>query len=247
MKRSYRALPIPLRPVLHKLASLRGLQVIPVPPNGTDRGTYAALSSDPIKVIFDVGANVGKVAVAFAAEFPEAVIYSFEPVSTTFQEHRRTTSHLRNVRAIQMAIGRQECQVRMTVAADSQLCRMDTGEGGVTEIVKMSSVDAFCAIHGIDTIDILKTDTEGHELEVFEGANNALSRIRFVLVEFGTVADDPNHVSFERIYADLLCRGFVLASIFEPSYTRTGLLRYANALFYRKAGQRETIGSQQRL
>ena len=40
--------------------------------------------AEPVRCIFDVGANMGQSAARFAREFPSAQIYSFEPVKQTF-------------------------------------------------------------------------------------------------------------------------------------------------------------------
>ena len=52
--------------------------------------------------------------------------------------------------------------------------------------VKVSSLDCFCKDQNIDRIDVLKIDTEGHELEVLKGAVNLLSsrKIRYIYAEF---------------------------------------------------------------
>src|SRR5215213_2166853 len=37
-----------------------------------------------LKTIFDVGANVGQTAIWFSESFPEAMLFSFEPISSTY-------------------------------------------------------------------------------------------------------------------------------------------------------------------
>ena len=44
------------------------------------------LGRDQIKVVFDVGANVGQSALRYVQEFPLAEIYSFESVAATYGE-----------------------------------------------------------------------------------------------------------------------------------------------------------------
>jgi len=57
-------------------------------------------------------------------------------------------------------------------------------EKGIIE-VPIDSIDSFCAQKKIDQIDLLKIDTEGHEMCVLKGAEKLLSekRIDFVLSE----------------------------------------------------------------
>ena len=49
------------------------------------------------------------------------------------------------------------------------------------------TIDEFAAEHGLTTIDLLKMDIEGHELEALHGAANLLGagRIKALTFEFG--------------------------------------------------------------
>ena len=53
---------------------------------GMDHPFYNCNINREIKVIFDIGANIGDVTLAAARSFPNAHIYSFEPVSTTYKK-----------------------------------------------------------------------------------------------------------------------------------------------------------------
>lgn len=44
-------------------------------------------------------------------------------------------------------------------------------------LVKTITIDNFVEQHQIKFIDVLKTDTEGFELEVLKGATNAIKKI----------------------------------------------------------------------
>ena len=53
--------------------------------------------------------------------------------------------------------------------------------------VLIDTVDNYCAAKGIDRIDLLKVDIEGHELDCFKGAQGmfATKAIGLVTLEFG--------------------------------------------------------------
>jgi len=55
--------------------------------------------------------------------------------------------------------------------------------------VECETLDAFCSRLGVNRIDILKIDTEGHEMAVLRGASQMLSmhRVQFIYVEFNTM------------------------------------------------------------
>jgi precorrin-6B methylase 2 len=49
------------------------------------------------KVIFDIGANLGQSAIKYSKEFPNAKIYSFEPVDSTYTLLKRNVQDISNV------------------------------------------------------------------------------------------------------------------------------------------------------
>ena len=49
--------------------------------------------------------------------------------------------------------------------------------------VRTDTIDNFCKEQSIDSIDILKIDTEGSEIEVLEGAKNMLKKTNIILIE----------------------------------------------------------------
>ena len=52
-------------------------------------------------------------------------------------------------------------------------------------MVRSSSLDSFCKRKSIKNIDLLKIDTEGHEMQVLNGAKDMLKNdIKFILIEF---------------------------------------------------------------
>jgi len=65
--------------------------------------------------------------------------------------------------------------------------------------IKTDRLDSYCAEHGIETIDILKIDVEGHELSVLKGAENLFreNRIRAVAYEIG-----PHQMARREFYKD---------------------------------------------
>lgn len=53
-----------------------------------------------------------------------------------------------------------------------------------TEKIQLTSVDLFCREHSIDTLSLLKIDTEGHDLRVLEGCKRMLSDHRIQVAQF---------------------------------------------------------------
>ena len=53
-------------------------------------------------------------------------------------------------------------------------------------------MDNFCKENNIDSIDVLKIDTEGSEVEVLNGAKNMLNKTNIILIE---VLDEKKNFS----------------------------------------------------
>jgi hypothetical protein len=103
----------------------------------------------------------------------------------------------------------------------------------------VDTLDDFARSHGVQQIDLLKTDTEGFDLEVLHGAQAMLSAgaIRFVLSEVTFDAMDSYHTSFTKVFEYLAAHGFRFVDIYDHDYVsfspRRPPLAYCNALFYR--------------
>jgi FkbM family methyltransferase len=192
----------------------------------------------PLKVIVDVGANVGQTALEFSRWFPTSAIHSFEPVKANFDLLRMRTVHSKQISAHHAACGAQSGTQMIrygvhshlhSLAAQGTTIAPDAGES-----VSVTTVDEFSAQHSIASIDLLKTDTEGYDLEVLRGAEAMLSRgaIRFVFVEAG-LNGQQGQTPFCKIFERLAPHGFVFSGFYDPM--RGGenreILWFCNALF----------------
>ena len=83
--------------------------------------------------------------------------------------------------------------------------------------VIVRTIDDYCAEHDIKAIDILKTDTQGYDLEVLKGAENILEsrRIHLVYTEINLSTMYEGQASFDEIYRFLSDRDFTLVSVYE--------------------------------
>ena len=68
-------------------------------------------------------------------------------------------------------------------------------------------------------IDLLKIDTEGHELEVLEGLRKKIKNIKFILIEFHLDKIYLNY-SPKKIHNCLLKNNFILKAKFKFPFTR---------------------------
>lgn len=203
----------------------------------------------PIRRAFDVGANVGQTAAAFRTAFPEAEILCFEPVQTTWRQLEETIDRLPRVRAFNLALSDSSGEAVMHTYESSLLSSLEPNalytrdRTATTETCRTDTLDTFCAAQGIDTIDLLKIDTEGHDLNVLRGAEGMLGdrRIGFVLTEFNHLdADDGETIgSLTAVAALLRKHGYsFICSYIDDIVRRERPFVVGNALFVRDGGGR---------
>ena len=196
-------------------------------------------------VIADIGANVGQSALKFSNHFPNAIIYSLEPVLSTYQEMKQNTEGNANIRTYQLAAGAEEGEFEITHQANSQWNSLDPSinnnakqANATTEKVQVITMDRFAKVQGIERIHLLKTDTEGFEMQVFRGANHLLRNrlVDHIYVETGFMQGDSQHTNFCEILMYLQGFQYQFAGMFELSYSPNYEVYYANALFTSKVG-----------
>jgi FkbM family methyltransferase len=232
---------------LKKLARAVGIEIRYAFQNPaiTSAKIYAPwLSPGRVTCIFDVGANVGQSARAFAKAFTRSTVHSFEPFPAAYRRlEQLAKSSGGRIIAYQLACGESEGHTDIAVDRDSasQLNRL-CFDGNTppslnkqTMRIQISPIDAICGHQRIETIDILKTDTEGYDAKVLAGASRMLSegRVRCVISEVGFL-DDPQHTEFAKVFLLLHQAGFEMAGFYEASYLRNSRCDFANALFIRR-------------
>jgi FkbM family methyltransferase len=189
---------------------------------GETRAMTTPLRGRKAPVIVDGGANWGawSRAVNEALGDDEARFVLVEPQSACQDSIRGLP--IRNLTVIQAALGAEpgEGVLRAREAgfpAASLYERRDDRFGDMSahqEPVRVTTIDAIVAEHGLERVDLLKLDLEGGELAALRGATDCLARgiVRNVAFEFG----EPSLYSraFFRDFWDLLHpAGFALARV----------------------------------
>lgn len=146
----------------------------------------------PGDVIFDIGANIGTVALLLAAHGrPNGVtVHAFEPESRNAAHLRKNIeiNGLDNVRVHELALGAEPGRLPLfisgTVGAGEHSLLSDHRQVGERVEVEVAPGAAYCARHALAP-DLLKIDVEGAETLVLEGFKPMLAAqaIRDVLIE----------------------------------------------------------------
>ncbi len=148
----------------------------------------------PGMVVLDPGANVGYLAArCLGMVMPGGKVHSFEPSPTCVKQLLRAnpSGSVPGWTLFTMALtdhsGRMTFYDTPRVLQKGYACLADVNvpKDGIPGEVEVTTVDAHCALHGIDRVDFLKLDIEGSELPALHGAKEMLARraISTILVE----------------------------------------------------------------
>jgi FkbM family methyltransferase len=149
--------------------------------------------TDP-KLVIDVGAKIG----SYSREILEktnANVISFEPVPVTFEQLQESLSDFgqrvvlenKGVGATNEILTIHYSTDRLGLASFcEEIKKINYVKNNLKADVPVITLDEYILVNSIKEIDFVKIDTEGFELEVFQGAINTFSNIKpkFIQIEF---------------------------------------------------------------
>lgn len=190
-------------------------------------------------VVFDVGANSGDTVSKIKKEIPSAIIHCFEPSKVVFKYLIDNVKTFSNVTCNQVAVGNENTTLKFNEYSWSVLNsflkrKYTTSKISEKYFVDVITLDSYIDKEKIDYVNLLKTDTEGFELNVLKGAATTfkLNKVQFVLVEAFFDENYIGQASFGQIYDYLIDNGFELVRFYDFTYTKDNLLSRSDVLFY---------------
>jgi FkbM family methyltransferase len=184
---------------------------------------------------FDVGANMGEITLLFSRFVGSSgQVHAFEASQETF-EQLTTVCQIANRGQIQLnhcAVADTEGVLQFNVydqeySGWNSLANRPLQDYGIDvqpshqETVNAITLDHYCELHQIDSIDLLKIDVEGAEYQVMLGAQSLFKsqRIRCCVFEFGQTTFDMGNTP-EQIEAFLKSCGYRVKNIVkgEPRF-----------------------------
>ena len=166
-------------------------------------------------VLFDIGANNGAYSHVLNNLAPTARIYAFEPHAATFARLQIAMAGRAGVNLVNKAVADKAGVLTLydfrsedgsTQASLSESAVALYSSDIVEQTITCTTVDGFIAENGLDHIDLLKIDTEGHDLSVLHGARQALKdrKIRMIQFEFipANIATGVTMHAFFKVLAD---------------------------------------------
>ncbi|MBT6438568.1 MAG: FkbM family methyltransferase [Flavobacteriales bacterium] len=199
------------------------------------------LNKSDIKIVFDVGANIGQFSLHCHEVFDESYIYSFEPIKSTFDKLKNRTRIYNNISCFNIAFGNEKgveeifLRRRSIYNSLNPLVNVRTSDSQESQQIEIDTIDLFCKSKNIEHIDILKVDTEGFDLNVLKGAESMIiaRKVKFILIEVTFDKDNAHNSSYNIISSflkefDYKIHGFYNQSLNNQS-TR---MNYCDALFF---------------
>jgi FkbM family methyltransferase len=174
-----------------------------------------------VKVVYDVGANVGQFGTGLRERGYEGQIISFEPVKSAFDALKPVAAADGNWDVLQCAIGSEPGEVWVNVSVNTQFSSIkslsekaasvdpDSGIVG-REKVACKTLDEVAASRGPT---LIKIDTQGFEREVLKGATRALSQAAGVFMELPIIGLYDGSWSFLEAIKTMGELGFVPCQI----------------------------------
>jgi hypothetical protein len=104
--------------------------------------------------------------------------------------------------------------------------------GGGTTDVPVTTLDAFAASASLDFVHVLKTDTQGFDLEILRGAETLLAngKIGIIQTEVNLADLYEGQATFDSLYRHMADRDYAALGFYRMR-VRDGLLGWMDALF----------------
>ena len=146
-------------------------------------------------VVFDIGANIGNWTVSLLSMIPDQKtngidIHVFEPIHDTFEILKNTIESNSkgkqvklNCNACSSKTGSDKMFIATTNAGSNSLYKGAVHNGLLSESIEKITLDEYCTDNNVAKIHFIKSDTEGHEVEVLRGSQKLFTEERIMVFQ----------------------------------------------------------------
>ena len=201
-----------------------------------------------IRTVIDIGASKGRAAEEFHMLFPEAYIYSFEPLPDCFAMTQERMKQVRRFKAFNIALGDSLGEVvmhRSSYSLSSSLRPManlhkelfPVTAGQKPLIVTVDTLDHALSGYNLEENIFVKIDVQGFEDKVIAGGSNILRRASVILIETSFQELYSGQPLFDDVYRLLRELGFEYHGSWAPELKSPvdGQLLQQDSVFIRPA------------
>jgi FkbM family methyltransferase len=214
-------------------------------------GVAASIEHDRIlagldlETIVDIGANRGQFALCVRRLYPEAKIFSFEPLQKPASTYRKTfegdtrarlfnTAIATESRTADMHVSRWDVSSSLLAFGQAQHDNFVLTEESRRETVSLAPLSACIDRESISGKSLLKLDVQGYELVALEGCADLLDRFQYVYVEASFVELYVGQALASDVIAYLFSKGFHLMCVANLESGRSQRPIQADFLFARR-------------
>jgi FkbM family methyltransferase len=186
------------------------------------------------KRVIDVGAHVGEFTKTIQSKFPTCDIIMVE-ANPNCEPHLRLLNKPYDMVALYHKEGYESLYLEKInpIPTGASIYKENTiwyDEGKYETIqIPTSTLDIKNYFNG-ETIDLLKMDTQGSELDILNGGKKTLERTKYVLIEVSTVKYNLNAPMMDKVVDKMLESGFNIVDIVEY-HINNGLIFQLDILF----------------
>jgi FkbM family methyltransferase len=145
-----------------------------------------------VRVILDVGANIGCSCVWFRALYPGAAIFALEPDRQAFLYLQANTASLGDVRLFNCGLHDRDGAAKLYqgkgTSTTNSLSPNVHNTSAYAEVA-LRRASSFVAEQGLERISLLKVDTEGAEVPILRDLEAFLERVDAVMLEYHSERD----------------------------------------------------------
>lgn len=145
--------------------------------------------------VIDIGANTGIYTILTALSNPNCKLLAFEPHPNNYKRLTKNLeiNQIKNVQAFQQAVGNQESFINFYIPDNEAISDTSSALESFSKStykgqinwksidVAQTSLDSLCQKNQFDSIDLMKIDVEGYEINVFKGANEFFNKYKPII------------------------------------------------------------------
>lgn len=207
---------------------------------GVEHG--ALLRTLTCSCVVDIGANRGQFSLISRKEFPQAMIFAFEPLAEPADKFRQVFKNDLRVKLIQCAIGTENGQSLIHVSRQDDSSSLlpiterqselfpGTQEKEIREI-NIYPLHVVLKQEEIIHPALLKIDVQGYELQALKGSESLLSCFHYIYVECSFYELYQGQALAYQVIDYLQDRGYILSGIYNLCYDSSGIAIQGDFLF----------------
>lgn len=160
-------------------------------------------------VIIDAGSNIGFSSIWFANKFPKSRIISIEPEVNNFHLLEKNTRKYTNIFPLNVGLWYKDGFLDIVSGTTGSwgFETIEKFESTNSKSIKSKSINTICEHFEIDSIDLLKIDIEGAEMDLF--LNNPEEWLRKVKILMIETHERKRKGSTDLIFRIMKAEGFI--------------------------------------